>query len=366
MRVNSLIRIQKRILLCLTVASLVSLTNCNPPLSEPMSTNRASIEDTEMPDTSPILSLLTTLEMQSAFAADWHPIRDVIAVSGSDINGNKGIHIYDIQTGDKIWFRESGWAYAIAFLSEGKSIAITPFYKTRVQILDTEKDSAVSNMVSDDCSAGQWLQFAPDENRLLTGLGRGYQADWETIINMWDMQTGNCKLLDKRSGLLTFLDASDDINYVAMSIYSEDHQVYIRDLETGNDVCNCQGDFSLFVPSTNQFVVVNSENLTFFEIDSCQPIKDLIIDQPYDGYFAFSPNGEIFATSGNNYLQLWDTSTGKLLHQVQQPEKLFGSRSHPRFLFSPNGDYLLAIYAALDNNGEQIAVVQVWKLLVNP
>jgi WD40 repeat protein len=351
--------------------SLVSFTNCNAPVSEltdttqPMSTSSDSIESTEKQDVSPTLSLLATWEMRSAFATDWHPTRDVVAISGSDINGNRGAQIYDIQTGEKIWFRESGWAYALAFLSEGNSIAMTPFYEAHVQILDTERENVVSNMTSDDCSAGQWLQFNPGENKLLTGLGRGHQADWETTINMWDMQTGSCNQLDKRFGLLTFLDVSDDFNYVAMSIYFEDHQVYIRDLETGNDICNLSGDFSLFVPSTDQFVVVNAEKLSFYETDLCQPVRDLIIDPPHDGYFAFSPNGGIFATSGD-YLQLWDTNTGKLLFQVKQPEKLFGSRSHPRLFFNPNGDYLLAVYATLDNNDEQIAVIQVWKLLINP
>lgn len=371
MLLNSFVHIQRRMLLCLIMVSLVSFTNCNAPLSElkdsteSMSTSSDSIENMEKQGASPTLSLLATWEMQSAFATDWHPIRDVIAISGSDINGNRGVQIYDIQTGDKTWFRERGWAYAMAFLSEGKSIAITPFYEARVQILDTEKDSVVSNMASDDCSAGQWLQFDPGENRLLTGLGRGYQADWETTINMWDMQTGSCRQLDRRFGLLTFLDISDDFNYVAMSIYFEDHQVYIRDLETGNDVCNLSADFSLFVPSTDQFVVVNAEKLSFYEIDSCQPVRDLMIDPPYDGYLAFSPNGEIFATTGN-YLQLWDTNTGKLLVQVKQPEKLFGSRSNPRLLFNQDGDYLMVVYATLSNNDEQIVAIQVWELLVNP
>lgn len=355
--------------LCLIILGTILLTSCiatgsdSTTAAESMSTSINTIEDIKRQSPPPTLSLITTWEMGIISATDWHPMRDVVVISGSDTNGVGGIRLYDIQTGDEIWFKESVPG-GVTSAPEGELIAITPFYGAYVRILEPDKNSVVFDLESDNCSAGHWLQFDPKGKTIITGLGFG-RIDWETIINVWDVQTGTCEQTARRSGMLTFLDVNDNFNYVAMSIYSEDHQVYIQDLGTGNDVCNLPGDFSLFVPSTNQFAVVNAAKLSFYEINSCQPVRDLMIDPPYDGYLTFSPNGEFFAVS-NNFLQLWNTNTGEVLDQVQQPEKLFGSRSRPRLLFSPNGDYLLAIYSTLDNNDEKKTIIQIWDLLVNP
>lgn len=347
---------QRRLLLCSTILSVVLLVQCNAfvPISETQLSTTSS----------PTLSLLTTWEMQGVTSASWHPLNDMIAVSGWDRNNTRGVWLYDIQTGEEVWFKENVPG-GLAFAPDGMSIAITPFYEAHVQILAPEEGKVISDIEANNCSAGHWLQFDGEGKRLLTGLGYGH-VDWETTINIWDVQTGKCKQLDRRSGLLTFLDIHNDFKYAAMSIYSNDHRVYIRNLEAEEDVCTVFGEFALFTPSTNQFVVINADQLSFYEVETCQPARNLVIEPPYDGYFAFSPNGEIFATSGNNKLQLWDTNTGKLLHHTNQPEKFFDSRSRYRLLFSPNGEYLLAVYAALDNNNEQIAVVQVWELLAKP
>lgn len=362
-------------LICLMLfLKLLVLVNCNATESQDtlMSTlnptNASSHKEEEtrpVPLTSPpTLSLLTTWEMQTVSGVAWHPTNYVIAIAGWDTHHVGGIRLYDAQTGHELWFKE-GISRGVAFTPDGNWIATTPFYEAYVQMLRVEDGRAVSSIDDNNCSAGHWLLFNTAGDTLLTGLGSGH-INWETTLNLWNVQTGRCQKLEKRTGFLNFLDVNDDFSLAIVSIMMEERQVFIWDLEKETDVCNFPGDFGLFVPFEDQFVISRAESLSFYDGSSCQIIQELMIDShPFRGYIDFSPDSKIFATAGE-YLQLWDTSTGELLFQEKMSQKFFGSSSHPSLIFSPDGQYLLAVFSNLGDDGEINSTIQVWQVLANP
>jgi WD40 repeat protein len=281
---------------------------------------------------------------------------------GWDDRGVNGTRLYDAQTGVELWSKEDIPGGGLVFTPDGNLLATTNHFEARIQMLAVEDGRVVSNIVDPNCSAGDWLLFNTTGAALLTGRGSGH-IDLETTLNLWDVATGRCQKLENRPGFLYFLDVNDDFSLVAMSIVEQDRQVYVWDLEERTDACHLPGDFGLFVPHTNQFVISNAEKLAFYDVSSCQLVKEYTIASPLDGYIAFTPDGERFATAGE-YLQLWETATGELLFQEKLP-KFRNSSSNPGFIFSPNGEYLLAVFCIWGQLNCD-AVIQVWQVQANP
>lgn len=353
---------------------LLALVSCKTAgsqpvtVSDPVPTNTRLHEEIEIPPISPAppatFSLLTTWEMQTTEAIAWHPTNPVVAISGWDSRHIYGIRLYDAQTGAEWWSNEEGPNGGLAFTPDGNLLVTASAYEARVQMLATEDGHVVSTIGDANCSAGDLLHFNTTGDALLTGLGSGH-IDWETTLNLWDVPRGRCQTLENRPGLLHFLDVNDDFSLVIMSTTGQNRQVYVWDLEKRIDVCQLPGRFGLFAPHTNQFVISNTEKLTFYDVSSCQIVKEFVIDPPLRGYIAFTPGGELFAVAGE-YLQLWETDTGELLSQEKLPDEFFGSGNHPSFAFNHDGNYLLAAFQTPPTNDVGNTVIQVWQVITNP
>jgi WD40 repeat protein len=308
------------------------------------------------------LSLLATRDVHAINGVSWHPINQVFAIASWETPTTHSIQLYDVQTEQVVWFKEE-IPSAIAFTPDGNFIATAPFNGSYIQMLVSENGHIDSEITSDNCKGGEWLFLSKTGEKLLIGRGARH-INLETTINLWDIQTGACIELDKRFGVLNFLDVNEDFDLAIMSFMMQDRQVFVRDIQREADVCNLPGDFGLFVPHLSQFVISNEEKLTFYDASSCQKVEEHLISTPFRGYIAFSPNGELFVSAGR-YLQLWETGTGKLLFQEELPSDFFGSSSHPRIVFSPNGDYVLAVFSTEgENKGSD--VIQIWQLLPSP
>jgi len=235
-----------------------SFTESQPTaMSDSASTRTALPEETETliisPTPHPTLSLLNTWEMETVGGLAWHPMIHVFAFVGWDMSHEHHIHLFDAQTGQELWSKEV-IPGGVAFAPNGNFVAVTPFYEAHVQWLEVEDGLEVSSMDADNCSAGDWLIFNTAGDALLTGRGSGH-INWETTLNLWDVQSGRCQQLEKRAGFLHFLDVNDDLSLAVISIMMQDQQVYVWDLEEETDVCNFPGGFGLFVPFEDQFVI---------------------------------------------------------------------------------------------------------------
>jgi WD40 repeat protein len=339
-----------------TAVSAVSTPNGTGVVTVAVETAEHAIQSVPLP----ALSLITEWEMQTVSAVSWHSSDQIIAISGWDLRGIYGIRLYDVLTGVELWSREDFPSGSIAFTPDGNLIAQMPHYEARVQLLAVNNGNVVSNVVDLNCSTGDWLQFNSSGDSLLTGWGYGH-IDWETTLNLWDMPTGQCQALEKRSGLLHFLDVNDNFSLVIMSIVEPERQIYVYDFEKKVDVCKLPGHFGLFIPHTNQFVISNAEKIAFYDVSLCQVVKEFTIDPPLRGYISFNPSGRLFATAGE-YLQLWETATGELLFQEKLPDEFFGSGNHPSFVFNRDGDYLLAVFQTPPINYVGNNIIQVWQV----
>lgn len=346
--------------------ALLGLVNCRANESQiKLIVDSAPTNKDRIVDETPLISrttlvLLATREMYAINGVSWHPTTHILAIAGWETPAAHSIQLYDVQTEQLLWFKEvipSG----IAFTPDGNYIVNTPFNGSFVQTLVSENGDIDSEIASDNCKGGDWLFFDKTGGKLLIGRGARH-INLETTINSWDIQKGVCIELDKRFGALNFLDVNEDFALVIMSFMMQDQHVIVRDLWRRVDICDLPGDFGLFVPLLNQFVISSDEKLAFYDALSCQKVDELLIDKPFRGYITFSPDGEMFATAGE-YLQLRKTSTGELLFQEKLPDNYFGSSGSPSFDFSSDGGHLMGVFST---QGENKSVIQVWQVLMNP
>lgn len=314
---------------------------------------------------SPIkISLLTAWEMLTVNGVAWHPIDNFIAIAGWKTTDVNGIQVYDLQTLHEMWFKE-GYSNGISFVPERDFVIGTSFYEPMIQFLRVEDGQVVSTMVNYDCTTGEWPVVNGNGNTILTGHGSGH-INWETTINLWDTETGKCQKLGEQAGFLNFLDIDKDFNFVALSVLTQENEVSIWDIHEKKEVCNFSGKFGLFVPLNTSLIAVSDvETLSFYDLKSCQQVRELKIDAPYLGYMSFSPNGKYVVTA-NKYLQVWDVSTGELLFQTKLLDNLTPSNSRPRLIFSPDGNYLLAVFSTKGNKMKGDDLIQVWQVVNSP
>lgn len=303
------------------------------------------------------LSLLTAWEIKGVSGIAWHPTDPVVAIAGWDEFNVHHVRLYDIQIQQDLWRKEIAPGGGVAFTPDGSQIAITSFYDTQLKLLDTEDGHIVSEMETASCTSGDWLLFSTTGNTLLTAKGTGH-INWKTKLNLWDMKAGSCQQLDEHAGFLSFVDVNDNFDRVIMSVMAQERSVYVWDLAEKKDVCNLPGDFGLFVPGTQQFIVSFKENLSFYDTLSCTVIRELMIAQPLLGYIAFSPDGKQFVTI-EKQIQIWETATGRILSYNILPDDLVGASGHPTLIFSPDGKYLLINWIT---QGEGTNVIQLWQV----
>jgi WD40 repeat protein len=308
------------------------------------------------------LSLLRTWELKTVSNITWHPRDPVIVIAGWDQPGAHYIRLYDIHVDQYLWEKATP-ARGGAITPDGNLLAHTISYDPQLQLLSIEDGHTIHSIDSDECTTGDWLLFNASGNRLLTGVGRGH-INWETVLNLWDMQTNNCQRVNQFAGLLYFLDVNDDFSLVILSFMADQQYVSIWNLEKREDICKLPGSIGLFVPGTQQFIVSDADKLSFYDAFSCELLKESTIPPPHSDYIAFSSDGKLFVTAGEQ-LQLWETSTSDLLYYEDLPDDFVRGRGrgYPALIFNPDNKYLLAIFAT---RGMETSIVQVWQVLNNP
>jgi WD40 repeat protein len=300
----------------------------------------------------------------------WSPDGKLLAATSSI-----GIYLFDATTLAQVKFIDTGARLgAIAYSPDGKTVAVGRY--DEVQLRDVETGELVRSYPGNSWAYGlREIIFTPDGHRMAV------RADDMTRI--WEVETGE---------ILRVFDTEFDINDIDISpdgqrlATGENRNVRVWDIETGEVVYTLvTGDFDIvwsvaFSPDGKNLAVglfgplqiwdLETGRLFHTAVEPLGPIDnlqysplsqrldeivayfsanalaiqlgDLGFTTTLDSYvskakdLAFSPDGTMLATSGDNRLQLWSVKNKELLREVD-----FGRQHIYQAAFGPDGRLLM-------------------------
>lgn len=334
------------------------LTNLQPT---PVKThqNNTPVSTDISPPAKVYLSLVKTWKTDSITGIAWSPSSEKIVVSSAGENHVYKLSLYDIEMYQEQWLQEKvGATVGTIFTEDGNLlIEIHRFYGL-LQLRRSVDGIVVREMEANNCSGGEILLLRQNENKLVVGNPALPRTE-SSNINLWDIQTGECKELLSFNGYLVSLNIDPEENLLLISSFYDDNQVFVWDIEKQAEICRVPGKYGIFAPN-GLMAVSEDQKLSLWVPDTCKIVQEFTIPSTYLGYIAFSPNGQIFATVGES-LQIWEISTGKLLFQNQFSKNLTPSSNQKRLIFSPDGRFLIAIFSLTGENTPN-NVVQLWEI----
>lgn len=336
--------------------SVIILMNCENPASVP--------EATPSPTASrPVeISALTvpSLELRKSFGngavrvGAWSLDGSLLAL-GTSLR----VDLYDAHSFQPTGALDTGQEITdLAFSSDGKQLAVIT-RKGLIQIWDPNRALRVRTLED----AGVQMEsvrvlFSPDNARLIVSTGQA--------IQIWEVSSG--QLLDVFPGYIDGirdLVLSPDGNLVVASSYNE---IFVRDLTTRElrypplTLENRESIEAIFFePGGKRFITVISESLylmdnatpgidyqnkiRYWNVSDGKPSEEITLGQSNIWGTAISQDGRLIALSGENAVDIWDTSAKKISFSMP-------AARIRNLAFSPDGSLLLA----LDGNP------QVWDL----
>lgn len=170
------------------------------------------------------------------------------------------------------------------------------------------------------------ISFAPDGKMIAAGGDDG-------SVHVWDTATGKeLYKLKGHTGIIRSVAFSPDGKLLLSAGQDATDAVKLWNTVTGKLVATFSGGdrwFAVFRPDGKALCVGSA-----IKDISSQETSTVLDDGP-NLCGAFSPDGTLFAGGNSNRLQIWDTSTGKVLKDLAQDGKAFWSVA-----FSPDGKLL--------------------------
>ena len=219
------------------------------------------------------------------------------------------IHLYDMKTGkERTVYNGHRGAVVVAYSPDGKTAATAAGDGT-VRLWDP-RTGEQRRLLQDHKENVLCMAYSPDGKLLATGGGQPYGEMKDTAIRLWDAKTGEVvHRLEGHEGPVWTLAFSPDGGLLASGgqEYWAAHLNPLRlwDVRTGTELRRFDG--------SNGTITV-----------------------------AFSPDGATLASGHRGgALQLWNTSNGKLLHEIINRNRV-GSGVFRCVAFAPNGKTVLA------------------------
>ncbi|KAK3807580.1 MAG: hypothetical protein J3Q66DRAFT_444697 [Benniella sp.] len=323
------------------------------------------------------------------FAVAYSPREDRVALGGFD----RTIRIWDVETGAcfRILTGHTSWVRGVAFSPEDDAIASASC--NTVRILDAETETCrqaltghTGNVISVVFSPKDFMHrlesLGPKGNRIACGDDDGTVRLWDVgsggtreiaidnrrdvsavkysphghqsasssadgLIRLWDVEKGDCRLILARSVRSIAYSPRGDL----LASCSDDFTLRLSDVETGvcrqtfighteyvSDVAySPQGDriaSGEYNGSGSQIASVSADRtIRLWDVDSGDCLHHLSGYDSFVASIAYSPQGDVIASSSGDIVKLWDVATGDCLHI------LIGHTIYVLFaVYSPQGD----------------------------
>ncbi len=244
----------------------------------------------------------------------------------------------------------------LAFSSKGRTLAVTSH--AGLYLIDARTGQRILRLptLGRNWTPESHLAFSPDDKRLLSfgpKVGNGGRG----VVHVWDLtnKTPPLEYELKETGIIVGLGWSDKGDPVA--IRDERGEIFLQELATSKSrsfACkepaktesgNFRNSLFAYAPGGHTLALVDNNN-AIHVWDTITAHKRGIhkLENTEVGRLTLSPDGRILATLNFKLplaqrisVQLWDATTGKLLHTLETERK---NGAMPQVAFSPDGKTL--------------------------
>ncbi len=236
--------------------------------------------------------------------------------------------------------QHDGGVMALVFDSKGQTLATASDDNT-TRIWNPTTGQELRRLTS--VSTVQHLTFSPDGQRLATAnMG-------DPKVRIWDIAIGKVKTeFTTGGGVDNFAFSPDWDRLLTASWDGHGGTAQLWDVDTGQELARLGDERGVtevaFGPDGSRLAMVTrSDEVILWDAVTAQKLFQLRHSDILD--LAFSPDGKRLATSGEDALRLWDTTTGKQL------ARLPGRGHHDIVTFSPDGSQLATARFHGENQG---------------
>ena len=246
-------------------------------------------------------------------SVSFHPDGRTLASGGQD----KTLRIWDVDTNELLHTLtgHTGSVNTVAFHPDGQMLA-SGSSDHSIRFWDPDTGDPL-RILTGHVGPVSSVVFAPDGRTLASGSADG-------SIRIWDVRTGEpLHILIARATEITCVAFSPDGRTVASG--NLEGMVNIWNAGTVKSLHPLMGDaypvYSIaFSPDGQSLALVGGRWSNQIRIWNVRTDEQLLLIKSHSNSMAFSRDGRMLASGGNNNTSVWDATTGERLHRLDHPQ----------------------------------------------